>query len=143
MIDGTQYRYFAYGMYSKMDTPPTYSYACKTATFVAYNPDKHGSYNFRDKFYIRNLQVKKNSFFVLPNFNFCVFKFQPFYANGSYFGPPNYCTSFFTSGIWMGITSSLLCLGILLFGIYRMMAIKPNDRFDDPKGKPLIIKAQE
>jgi len=43
----------------------------------------------------------------------------------------------------MGITSSLLCLGILLFGIYRMMAIKPNDRFDDPKGKPLIIKAQE
>jgi hypothetical protein len=43
----------------------------------------------------------------------------------------------------MGITSSLLCLGILLFGIYRMMAIKSNDRFDDPKGKPLIIKAQE
>jgi hypothetical protein len=43
----------------------------------------------------------------------------------------------------MGITSSLLCLGILLFGVHRMMSIKSNDRFDDPKGKPLIIKAQE
>lgn len=63
--------------------------------------------------------------------------------NGTIFGPPNYCTSFFTSGIWMGIASSLLCLAILLFGIYRMMAIKTNDRRDDPKGKPLIIKAQE
>ena len=76
---------------------------------------------------------------------FCFFylKFQPFGANGTFFGPPNYCTSFFTSGIWMGITSSLLCLGILLFGVYRMMSIKSNDQFDDPKGKPLIIKAQE
>jgi hypothetical protein len=43
----------------------------------------------------------------------------------------------------MGITTSLLCLGILLFGVHRLMSIKSNDRFDDPKGKPLIIKAQE
>ena len=43
----------------------------------------------------------------------------------------------------MGITSSLLCLAILLVGVHRMMSIKSNDRFDDPKGKPLIIKAQE
>ncbi|CAF4243226.1 unnamed protein product [Rotaria sordida] len=69
--------------------------------------------------------------------------FQPFIENGSYFGSPNYCTSFFTNGIWMGLTSSLLCLGILLFSIYRMMNTKSNDRFDDPKGKLLIIKVQE
>ena len=43
----------------------------------------------------------------------------------------------------MGIFASLLLIGILLFGITRMMSIKTNDRFDDPKGKPLIIKAQE
>jgi len=43
----------------------------------------------------------------------------------------------------MGITSSLLCLGILLVGVTRMMSIKSNDRFDDPKGKALVIKAQE
>jgi len=124
-VNAIEYRYFAYGSYSRMDTPPKYSYACTTAMFVKYNPEGHGSYDFQDIFYITNLQ------------------FQPFNGNGSYFGPPNYCTSFFTSGIWMGITSSLLCLGILLFGVHRMMTIKSNDRFDDPKGKPLIIKAQE
>jgi len=125
-INNNEYRYFAYGMYSQMDTPPTYSYACNSAVFVRYNSAvPHGQYNFTDQFYLINLQ------------------FQPFNVNGLSFGLPNYCTSFFTSGIWMGITTSLLCLGILLFGIYRMMTIKSNDRFDDPKGKPLVIKAQE
>jgi len=68
----TEYRYFAYGMYSKMDTPPTYSYVCKTATFVAYNDaPKHGLYNFQDKFYITNFQVtKKKFFFFFQNLNF-------------------------------------------------------------------------
>lgn len=43
----------------------------------------------------------------------------------------------------MGIWSSLLCLAILLFGIHRLMSIKSNDRLDDPRGKPLLIKANE
>ncbi|UJR20700.1 hypothetical protein I4U23_023821 [Adineta vaga] len=125
-LNDNEYRYFAYGMHSRMDTPPKYSYVCTTATFTRYDDSvKYGKYNVSDKFFIKH------------------FQFQPFYVNGSRFGPPNYCTSFFTSGIWMGITSSLLCLGILLFGIHRMMSIKSNDRFDDPKGKPLVIKAQE
>jgi hypothetical protein len=60
----TEYHYFAYGMHSKMDTPPTYSYVCTTATFVAYNDaPKHGSHNFQDKFYITNFQVTKKKFF--------------------------------------------------------------------------------
>ncbi|CAF2811263.1 unnamed protein product [Rotaria sp. Silwood2] len=126
ILNDSEYRYFAYGMHSEMETPLTYSYVCKTAVFVKYNSAiKYGLYDFKNKFFITNIQ------------------FQPFNANGAYFGLPNYCTSFFTSGIWMGLTSSLLCLGILLFGIHRMMSIKSNDRFDDPKGKPLIIKAQE
>lgn len=120
------YRYFAYGMHSRMDTPPAYSYACNSAVFVRYSPEtKYGSYNFSDKFYLQN------------------FQFQPFRGDGKRFGQINYCSSFFTSGIWMGITSSLLCLGILLFGVHRLMSIKSNDRFDDPKSKPLLIKAQE
>jgi len=125
-INNIQYRYFAYGMSDQMTTPPAYSYVCNSAIFVRYDTTVPlGQYNFTNKFYLINLQ------------------FQPFKVNGLAFGPPNYCNSFFTSGIWMGITTSLLCLGILLFGIYRMMTIKSNDRFDDPKGKPLIIKAQE
>jgi hypothetical protein len=42
-----------------MDTPPSHSYVCTTATFVAYNPAGRGSYNFLDKFFITNFQVKK------------------------------------------------------------------------------------
>jgi len=125
-LNNNEYRYFAYGMHSRMDTPPKFSYVCTTAIFVRFdNLIKHGKYNFSDKFYLTKLQ------------------FQPFHGNGLSFGLPNYCTSFFTSGIWMGITSSLLCLIILLFAIHRMMTIKSNDRFDDPKGKPLFIKTQE
>ncbi|CAF2403266.1 unnamed protein product [Rotaria sp. Silwood2] len=126
-LNQNEYRYFVSGMHSPMETPPTYSYVCTTAEFVRYDNSKtkYGQYNFSNKFYIKELQ------------------FQPFNVNGSVFGLPNYCTSFFTRGIWMAITSSLLCLGILLFGIYHLMKIKSNDRFDDPKAKPLIIKAQE
>ena len=116
---------------------------CTSAIFVRYDPSgKYGTYNFNDKFYIDNLQVSLFSERIRSTFD-SFFQFQPFNGNGSHFGPPNYCTSFFTSGIWMGITSSLLCLGILLFGVHRLMSIKSNDRFDDPTGKPLLIKAQE
>jgi hypothetical protein len=48
-------------MHSKMDTPPTYSYVCTTAIFVKYNSEsRFGSYDFGDKFYLTNLQVKSN-----------------------------------------------------------------------------------
>ena len=53
-------------MHSKMDTPPSFSYVCTDALFVKYKPEGRGSYDFQDKFYITNFQVKKrrNAFFV-------------------------------------------------------------------------------
>jgi len=64
-INDTEYRYFAYGMNSKMDTPPAYSYVCTTATFVKYNSSsKYGTYDFQDKFFITNLQVKKRTILI-------------------------------------------------------------------------------
>lgn len=120
------YRYFAYGLIDSMKTPWYFSYACDKAQFVRYSDAKpHGAFNFSDTFHLIDLQ------------------FQPFAGDGIQFGQVNYCTSFFTSGIWMGLTSSFLLLAILIFGIHRLMTIKANDRFDDPKGKPLNIKAQE
>jgi V-type H+-transporting ATPase S1 subunit len=59
------------------------------------------------------------------------------------FGQCNYCSGFFTSGIWMGIISSLLMAFILAFGVYLMTSINTMDRFDDPKGKPLTIAAEK
>ena len=59
-LDGFEYRYFAYGMHSEMDTPPTFSYVCTTATFIKYNRAAlagKGAYDFNDKFSISRLQV--------------------------------------------------------------------------------------
>jgi V-type H+-transporting ATPase S1 subunit len=58
------------------------------------------------------------------------------------FGKVNYCQGFFTAGIWMAISSSMILGLILLFGVSFLLNIKTMDRFDDPKGKPLHI-AQE
>lgn len=44
-------------MYDKMETPPTYSYVCTNAKFVAFNPADQGAYDFTDVFYITNFQV--------------------------------------------------------------------------------------
>jgi V-type H+-transporting ATPase S1 subunit len=55
------------------------------------------------------------------------------------FGRINYCQGFFSSGIWMAITSSLLLALILSCGVTALMSINTMDRFDDPKGKPLNI----
>ena len=53
-----EYRYFAYGMHNRMDTPPTFSYVCTTATFIHYNSSSHfGSYDFTKKLFIKNMQV--------------------------------------------------------------------------------------
>lgn len=59
------------------------------------------------------------------------------------FGQVNYCSGFFTSGIWMGIASSLFMAFILAIGVYLMTSINTMDRFDDPKGKPLTIAAEK
>ena len=74
-IEDVEYRYFAYGMYSTMDTPPTFSYVCTKATFVKYDRKQHagkGAYDFDDKFYITNLQVIKKPYkdFPLEFFHF-------------------------------------------------------------------------
>jgi V-type H+-transporting ATPase S1 subunit len=72
---------------------------------------------------------------------------QPFgvQTNGtSYtFGKVNYCQGYFSSGIWMAITSSLLLTVILAFGVSMLFSIKTMDRFDDPKGKPLNIAMEK
>lgn len=66
-LNGKEYRYFAYGMHDQMETPPTYSYACKTATFVRYDSSvpKQEHYNFSTKFYIIDLQVNQTLFIII------------------------------------------------------------------------------
>ncbi len=75
------------------------------------------------------------------------FKFQPFDAipNASVyaFGPPNYCNGFFTNAIWMGLITTLLLATILSCGLMALTTVSTMDRFDDPKGKQLVIAAEK
>ena len=74
-------------------------------------------------------------------------KIQPFNitTNGTayVFGKVNYCQGFFSSGIWMAITSSLLLTFILAVGVSFLFNVKTMDKFDDPKGKPLNIAIEK
>jgi len=66
IINGSKnYRYFAYGMHDRMDTPPDYCYVCNSAVFVRYEKTEklQGGYNFSDKFFLTNFQV----FFCITN----------------------------------------------------------------------------
>ena len=59
------------------------------------------------------------------------------------FGKVNYCQGFFSSGIWMAITATLLLATILAFGVSFLFSIKTMDKFDDPKVKPLSIALEK
>lgn len=53
------------------------------------------------------------------------------------------CVPYFTIPIWSGLFVTFLLLFIVAWGIDMMMNIHTMDRFDDPKGKPLVFNAQE
>jgi hypothetical protein len=111
-----------------METPHKFSFACTKTHFRLIDQNDKNKKYVKVEFYIEYLQ------------------FQPYDVSVNEtnytFGKVNYCQGFFTSGIWMAITVSLLLAFILAFGVSMLFNIQPMDRFDDPKGKPLMI-AQE
>jgi V-type H+-transporting ATPase S1 subunit len=59
------------------------------------------------------------------------------------FGDAYYCVGFTSIPIWSGIFVTFLLLIILTIGLTMIMDIKTMDRFDDPKGKTIIVTANE
>ncbi|XP_071521357.1 V-type proton ATPase subunit S1-like [Panulirus ornatus] len=49
------------------------------------------------------------------------------------------CVGFFTVPIWVGLLTSLFYVFILSVGMYMLSDIKTMDRFDDPKGQPIMV----
>jgi len=111
-----------------METPVGYSFVCTKTAFKVQNTTD-GKTNSKVWFYIQNLQFQPTG----------VARNETAYT----FGPVNYCQGFFSSGIWMAITASLILAFILAFGVSLLMNVKTMDRFDDPKGKPLNIGAEK
>lgn len=69
---------------------------------------------------------------------------QYFDANHEHtFGDSYDCVGFTTTPIWSGLMVTFIMVLILTAGLIAMMDIKTMDRFDDPKGKTIIINAAE
>ncbi|XP_030071972.1 V-type proton ATPase subunit S1 [Microcaecilia unicolor] len=71
------------------------------------------------------------------------FQIQGFNIKDNQFSYASDCASFFSPGIWMGLVTSLVLLWILCYGIFMIMRLSTNDRFDDPKSQPLSVPLTE
>ncbi len=143
---GLRYLEAPYGM----ETPNNFSFVCTRTHFRLY--DLTTLAYLKVDFYIEYLQVNCLVYYFgksifLTKTGLDSIKMQAFYltpAGANYtFGKVNYCQGYFTGGIWMAITASLLLTLILAFGISLLCNIKTMDRFDDPKGKPLTIAMEK
>lgn len=123
------YGVYYYGLPYGMETPLSYSFVCTRTYFQLFNTTQQGFPLSKVALYIEHLQL------------------QPFYqtvnSSNYTFGRENYCQGFFSNGIWMAITSSLILTAILAFGVSFLFNINTMDRFDDPKGKPLSIATEK
>lgn len=59
------------------------------------------------------------------------------------FGDTFDCVGFTSPGIWGGLFVTFLMIFILSIGMCWMMDIRTMDRFDDPKGKTIIVNVSE
>lgn len=59
------------------------------------------------------------------------------------FGDAWQCVGYFSPGIWSGLFIAFLFLSILSTGLTWIMDIHTMDRFDDPKGKTIIVNTAE
>jgi V-type H+-transporting ATPase S1 subunit len=55
----------------------------------------------------------------------------------------NDCVGFFSPAIWGALFVVIILVLIMSCGITMMLDIRTMDRFDDPKGKTIIVNAQE
>ncbi|XP_076362649.1 V-type proton ATPase subunit S1-like [Tachypleus tridentatus] len=79
---------------------------------------------------------------VIVQIKFNVFQVQVFDVQGV-FSDSFDCTTFFTIPTWMGILVVLIFSIILACGIQLLFGIHTMDRFDDPKGKPIMVPTTE
>ncbi|GFO21779.1 V-type proton ATPase subunit s1 [Plakobranchus ocellatus] len=106
--------------------PILYSYHCSSMKLYVDN--------IRDE----SLKSFKHTFVELDGF-----QMQPFNIQGNAFFNAQDCVGFFTRGIWMGIFTSIILLSILMFGTLMVLNLSTPDRFDDPKGKTIVIAQTE
>lgn len=112
-------------MTSNVTAPMAFSYHCSNHTHT-----------------VKNIKPEY-VYVILPGL-----QFQPFFdpatnASNKTFGDAYDCVGFTSAPIWSGLFVTFILAFIMTMGLTMMMDIKTMDRFDDPKGKTIIINAAE
>ncbi len=68
---------------------------------------------------------------------------QVFDIESTKFGPSWYCAELFSIGLWVGLIMTLIFAFVCWWGFAMLANINTNDKFDDPKGKPLQVPQNE
>ncbi|KHJ40166.1 hypothetical protein D918_09766 [Trichuris suis] len=127
MIEGKKLEYFFNGSEVhrlQVHSVPAYSFACgkpKTWMIPSGLPSAKNHYGV----VFRNLQI------------------QPFRSGYGFTDQVDDCSEFFSAEAWMAIFSVACVFVITVFGVAMISSLTTMDRFDDPKGKPLVINAKE
>jgi len=53
------------------------------------------------------------------------------------------CVAFFSAEVWMYLTTLLIFVSVILFGVIMLANMTTVNRFDDPKAKALVISAKD
>jgi V-type H+-transporting ATPase S1 subunit len=83
----------------------------------------------------------KTSDYAAPFIAFQQLQIQAYGIRNDQFGHYNDCQGFFSIGIWMALISMVIMIAIVVFGIIMLSNITTMDRYDDPKGKTIIVAA--
>ncbi|XP_022915101.2 V-type proton ATPase subunit S1 [Onthophagus taurus] len=117
LVQGTTY---SFKVPNKVYPPRRFSYQCTSQVFETTNGDRLS---------FKNLQI------------------QPFQeaqdVNNFKFGDAYFCVGFTSPAIWSGIFITFLLATIMAIGLMMMMDMKTMDRFDDPKGKTIVVNVSE
>jgi len=103
-----------------------FCYACSQPPTIYYSMDEKHTTIYGLKF--KNLQIQPFEWKRNP---------------GNFTNNVDDCVPFFSIGIWMFLIVAGVLLLVIFFGIGMISSLKTMDRFDDPKGKPLVISAKD
>lgn len=148
-IDGTGSVFEPNGKFSKsynsssighyIEGPKSFCYACGTQPpFIFFNTPSEP--NFKEE----NIKVK----YALSFKNLQV---QPFSNLNHTMGREwrgfttdvHDCVPFMSIGVWMVLISISILLMIIFSGLFMLSSLKSNDRFDDVKGKSMVISVKD
>lgn len=110
--------------FSSYVAPSDWSWVCEAPQTLVYEPPKKDEGVFQ-RLTFSNIQM------------------EAFISNSTKFSRGLDCSGFLTAPIWMGTMVALIMAIIFAFGLAMIAGLSTVDRFDDPRGKSIIVHSHE